>query len=233
MSNIPERFSEAYKSEDLVNISVDLIESVLKNDLTSEIAKETPIVKYLFAVKNFITSFSDRVFVKKAFYVLHEIKNVGEKERQEFISELEDRYVSGNEIILMTIDKIESVQKSVVFGRLCVLRAEMKISLDDFKRLTKVIQDSYLDDLHLIAKFETPIKNDEVRKTYYSLVNLGLIAQFTMTEREWELLYEPERNNNFRQMTPVPPKPERIKFELTTLGQVLVANYSFLLGTIR
>ncbi len=48
---------------------------------------------------------------------------------------------------------------------------------DDFLRLTKLIQDSYLDDLILVTDFEKGKKKKIDQGDYYPIISLGLLYQ--------------------------------------------------------
>ena len=89
--------------------------------------------------------------------VLLELGEASLKERTRLTSDLEDDDESAAEKILMAIDRLETIRKCKVYGRLCRLKAKGLIDRDSFLRLTKLIQDAYLDDLILVTEF----KNEE------------------------------------------------------------------------
>lgn len=99
------------------------------------------------------------------------------KQRVELTRELDDADSSGTEKILMAIDRLETIKKCKVFGRLCKLKALNKIDVDDFSRLTKLIQDAFLDDLELVLYFEKQEKEKVFTEEIYPLITLGLIYQ--------------------------------------------------------
>ncbi len=173
-----EQFVEIIKSKDLKDISLDLVERVLDNKITEEVLREIPILKLLVATRNIYTSYTDRIFIKKAMNVLLEIGDISWEERAELASELDDEDESGAEKILMAIDQLETTKKCKVYGRLCRLKALGKLKYtDDFLRLTKLIQDSYLDDLILVTDFEKGKKKEIHEGDYYSIISLGLLYQ--------------------------------------------------------
>ncbi|MHA6279030.1 hypothetical protein ACXYMT_02525 [Salinimicrobium sp. CAU 1759] len=184
-----EQFNEIIKSQDLKEVTADLVEKVLDNNIGNDIVKEIPILKLLIAVKSIYTSYTDRIFIKKAMNVLLELKDTNWKERVELTADLEDENGSGAEKILLAIDNLETFEKSKVFGRLCKLKAVGEIDLYEFKRLTKLIQDAYLDDLELLPSFSDRLerakkessphfnRNRIYMEEFYPLVSLGLIYQ--------------------------------------------------------
>lgn len=151
------QFNAILKSDDLKDISIDLVEKVLDHEISNEVLREIPILKSLIAARNIYTSYTDRIFIKKAMNVLLELGEASLKERTRLTSDLEDDDESAAEKILMAIDRLETIRKCKVYGRLCRLKAKGLIDRDSFLRLTKLIQDAYLDDLILVTEF----KNEE------------------------------------------------------------------------
>ena len=149
-----EQINDIIKSENLQEVTLELVEKVLNNEITNELLKEIPVLKSLVAVKNIYTSYTDRIFIKKAMNVLLELGETNWKERTELTTELDDENGSGAEKILLAVDKLETIEKCKVYGRLCKLKAMKKLDFKDFLRLTKLIQDAYLDDLILIIDFK-------------------------------------------------------------------------------
>lgn len=172
-----EGIDEIIKSENLKDITIDLVEMALDNQITNEVLKEVPILKSLVAVRNIYNSYTDRIFIKKTMNVLLELGEINWKDRVELTSDLDDDDGTGTEKILMAIDGIQTIQKCKVFGRLCKLKALNKIDKDDFLRLTKLIQDAYLEDISLVPYFVEKKKEDTYADEFFPLIALGLIYQ--------------------------------------------------------
>lgn len=164
-------------SNELKEITSDIVEKVLDNQISDEVLKEIPLVKTLVGIKNIYTTYTDRIFIKKAMNVLLELRDVNWKERVELTRELDDEDSSGTEKILMAVDQLETIKKCKVFGRLCKLKALKKIDVDGFSRLTKLIQDAYLDDLALVPYFMEKKKEYVYEEEFFALIALGLIYQ--------------------------------------------------------
>lgn len=173
-----EQFNQIIKSKDLKEITIDLVEKVLDNNIGDAIVKEIPILKSLIAARNIYSSYTDRIFLKKAMHVLLELGNTNWIERVELTIDLDDENSSGAEKILMAIDNLETLEKCKVFGRLCKLKAAGQIDLDEFKRLTKLIQDAYLDDLGLLPLLSNKLKEKEEKKKSYAYHNNIYIEEF-------------------------------------------------------
>lgn len=216
-----EQFTEIIKSKDLRDITDDLVEKVLDNEITNDVVKEIPILKSLVAARNIYSSYTDRIFIKKAMHVLLELGDINWKERVELTSELDDEDETGAEKILMAIDRLETTKKAKVYGRLCRLKALNKIKFtEDFLRLTKLIQDAYLDDLILVTEFEKRERKEIHEGDYYPLISLGLLYQEPSEQEPIQRLHQyNEYDPEF--------KGGEIKFNylLSDLGETLLDNY--------
>jgi hypothetical protein len=215
-----EQFNEIIKSKDLKDISIDLVEKVLDNEIGNDVLKEVPVLKSLIAARNIYNSYTDRIFLKKAMKVLLELGETNWKQRIELTSELDDENGNGAEKILLAIDRLETFEKCKVYGRLCKLKANGKIILEDFLRLTKLIQDAYLDDLILITYFKKSERKEIHEGDYYSVLSLGLIyqepsEQMPIVKNHQYDEYDPEFSGG------------EIKFNyvLSDLGQTLLKHY--------
>ncbi len=61
-----EQFNQIIKSDDLKDITIDLVEKVLDDSIGNDVLKELPILKSLITVRNIYSSYTDRIFIKKA-----------------------------------------------------------------------------------------------------------------------------------------------------------------------
>lgn len=218
-----EQIDSLLKSKDLKNISIEVVEKILDNQMEEGILKEIPIVKYLVAAKNIHTSISDTIFIKKAMRVLLELGEISSEQRTALAQELDDENGSGIEKIMMAIDKFETLEKCKIYGRLCRLKASGEIEIDDFLRLTKLIQDAYLDDLVLVTAFKKGEKQEIWEGDYSAIITLGLLFQEPSEPK-------PLRLNNRRDEYGPEIEGGEIKFNylLTNLGIVLLDKYDYL-----
>lgn len=232
-----EQFNQIIKSEGLKDITVDLVEKVLDNNIGEEIIREIPILKSLIAARNIYSSYTDRIFIKKAMNVLLELSDTNWKERIELTSDLDDEHGSGAEKILMAIDNLETLEKCKVFGRLCKLKALGEIDLYEFKRLTKLIQDAYLDDLKLLPNFSNRLEKVKEEKNsymgrnkiymeeFYPLIGLGLIYQ----EQGEQTPIEKVEPMSIKDPAPYYKGGEiEILFFISDLGRLLLSFYDYL-----
>ena len=218
-----EKFDIIVNSSELKDITADIVEKVLDNQISDELLKEVPIVKTLVGIRNIYSSYTDRIFIKKAMNVLLELGDVNWKQRVELTRELDDEDSSGTEKILMAIDRLETIKKCKIFGRLCKLKALNKMDAEDFSRLTKLIQDAYLDDLELIIYFVSQKEKKKWRiyeEEYYPLISLGLIYQVQSEQKPIERVqqyneYDPEFKGG----------EIEFDYELSMLGDLLLKYY--------
>lgn len=216
-----DQFNEIIKSNDLKNISIDLVEKVLDNEISNEVLKEIPVLKFLVAAKNIYSSYTDRIFIKKAMNVLLELGEINWKQRVELASDLDDEDESGAEKILMAIDHLETTKKCKVFGRLCRLKALSKIKYsEDFLRLTKLIQDAYLDDLILVTDFEKGDGKEIHEGDYYPIISLGILYQEPSEQKPIE------RNRQYSEDDPEFKGGEiEFNYRLSDTGEMLLEHY--------
>ena len=230
-----EEFEDIIKSKELKDISIELVEKALDNNITNEIAKEFPVLKLIIAVRNIYTSYTDRIFIKKAMNVLLELGDTNWKERIELTSDLDDNNSTGVEKILIATNHLETIEKCKVFGRLCKLKALKKIDIDNFKRITKLIQDAYLEDLKLLPKFLQLQEENKKKKSsylnnsqismgdFYPLMSLGLIYQ----EQEEQTPIELVEPVSYKDPAPYYKGGEmNILYFISDLGDVLLYYFN-------
>lgn len=215
-----EQIYEIIRSNELKNISIDLIEKVLDNQISDEIVKEIPGIKLVVAIRNIYNSYTDRIFIKKAMNVLLELGELNEDEKETLLENLDDEDETAVEKILMAVDKLETIKKSKVFGRLCKLKARGELDVDKFLRLANVIQNAYLDDLILVRGFKSFERKEIYEEEYYPLISLGLIYQ----ERPDQ---EPiERNHQYDEYDPeFKGGGVKLYYRLTDLGESVRLYY--------
>lgn len=215
-----EQFTEIIKSKDLHDITIDLVEKVLDNDITNEVLKEIPVLKSLVTVRNIYTSYTDKLFIKKTMNVLLELADLVDNEKDELLAELDDKDESGIEKILMAVDRLETIKKCKVYGRLCKLKAKGEILVWDFLRLTKLIQDAYLDDLVLVTDFKKGDKKEIWEENYVAIIALGLL--FLEPSEQMPI----EKNFQYDKGDPE-FKGGEIKFyhRLSDVGETLLTHY--------
>jgi hypothetical protein len=215
------QFNEIIKSQDLREITIEVIENALDHEISSELLKDIPVLKSIIAVKNIYTSYSDRIFIKKAMKALLELADVTVEERSKLESELTDNETKGSEKILLAIDQMETFEKCKVYGKLCKLRIQNRIKIDNFLRLTKLIQDAYLDDLILVTDFKSGERKEIHEGDYYSILTLGLIYQEPSEQKPITINHR--RYNEYDEE--ISGGEIKFNYVLSDLGQILNEIY--------
>ena len=216
-----EQIGEIIQSKNLRDISMDILEKVLDNEIGNDMLKEIPLLKSIVAIKNVYSSYTDRIFIKKTMKTLLELGDISEDERSKLIIELTDEDATGAEKILLAVDHLETFEKCKIYGRLCKLRITNKVSLDDFLRLTKLIQDAYIENLILVTDFKKGERKEIHEGDYYAILSLGLIYQEPSEQK-------PITQNRYRYDEYDPEfKGGEIKFNylLSDLGDILLEVY--------
>ncbi len=236
-----EQFNQIIKSDDLKEITIDLVEKVLDNNIGDDIVKEIPILKSLVAAKKIYNSYTDSIFIKKAMYILLELGEVTLEQRNNLTNDLNDEDCSGAEKILIAIDNLETLEKCKIFGRLCKLKALGEIDVDGFKRLTKLTQDAYIDDLELLPILSQQLEKTKEKKNsiyestnvymeeFYPLLGLGLIYQ----EQSKQTPIEKVEPMDYDDPEPYYKGGEiEMLFYISNLGRILLSFYDklFLIG---
>ena len=208
-------------TDEIKDLSIDLAEQVIDENLSESALKEIPILKTIISIKKAYNSISDSIFLKKAMCVLYEMKDVSTEDRVKFIQELEDKHDTGVEKILMIIDKIESTEKAKIIGRLIKIKATTDLSIKEFNKLIKLIKDAHLEDLILIEDFQKGEEREIWEGDYYSLISLGLIHQEVSEQTE----IRKNRNPTYDGEPEYVGGKIEIKYTLSDLGYSLKAIY--------
>lgn len=190
-----EYFTVIAKSNDLRDITTDVVEAILDNSIKDEVLKAIPVTKALVALKNIYSSISDRLFIKKAMLVLLELGELDKEKRNNFIDELDNDFCKGSEKLLLSIEKLETYEKCKIFGKLCKLRALGKIEAGMFLQLTKVLQDAFLDNLYNVKWLDKVKKNEVWEGDYNNLIILDLAFREQSEQKPIERYHQYEEDD--------------------------------------
>jgi len=128
----------------------------------------------------------------------------------------------------LAINHLETIEKSKIFGRLCRLKILKEISIDEFHRLTKLIQDAYIPDLNLVKYFEEERAHEIYEEENYPIITLGLIHQVPSEQTPIE--YQPEYEGRNGTVNPSVSGGEiMFHYYLSPLGKSLLRAYDKLI----
>ena len=95
-------------------------------------------------------------FLRKFIAFIYELGDFGDNERIKFLKELEETAhdTSGN-VMLSIIDKMDSIHKQKILANLVKAKGEGKITIEEFFRLTSVLQRIPYVDLKQLPLYQT------------------------------------------------------------------------------
>lgn len=168
---------ESVKSDAIKELSPEILETGLDYLTDSEILKDIPVFGIAFKSYNLYQKVTESFFIKKLLRFLFELKEIPLLEREKFVAELEannDTNKAG-EKLLITLNRLNDIDKSEIIGRLFKQTILNKINFNDFNRLTHIIDNAYIDDLKLLKdNIYLQHLNDDIKS---NLHQVGLLNQ--------------------------------------------------------
>ncbi|MGL4852903.1 MAG: hypothetical protein ACRC3Z_09725 [Phocaeicola sp.] len=167
-TNLDRAFRETILLENTDN---ELYNKVIGNpaDILLDIASEIPLIKYVVKGANGIIALSDQQFVKKIFKYLVVISGISLAERYKFIGEIEVRgRDNAGALILSLIDRIDNINKIDILTNLTKARVYNEISLDDYFRLTTILERITYIDLDRLETYAMPIYEAGITDLLYT-----------------------------------------------------------------
>jgi hypothetical protein len=144
-------------------ITASLVEVLVTEDLTSlainaaDSLSGLPVFSTLSSLRKAGLSIRDRLFEKKLINFLLDIKEISANDRQEFIAELDNpQYVQrAGETLLILIDRFDHLKKPRLLANLVKAKISAQIGMDDFLRLSNVIDKTNFNDLMKLHEYQT------------------------------------------------------------------------------
>ena len=164
-------------TNELENISKDILELTLDSFLDDGVLKDLPIFSFVYSFTKTTISIKERIFAKKILQFLFELKDTPQVKRQEFIEKIEKNEKSEakfGETILMILDKADNLQKARLAGKLLAECIKGNISYEEFLKLTSILNRSYVPTLQKLADLKNNLLIQE--NEYEELFNLGLVT---------------------------------------------------------
>jgi hypothetical protein len=164
-------------SDGLKDISIDALELALDSVLSDGILKDIPFIGNLYKSTQAAKGLSEAIFTKKVFRFLFELKTVPQEEREKFFKKLinDEKYSEKiGEKLIVIIQQFDDMDKPSLLGKLLKQVIECKFTIDEFFRISNVIQRSFLPDLIAIRK-SGRIQNYQIQVQEH-LINLGLFV---------------------------------------------------------
>lgn len=153
-NNLVDSMRESILNDNISKIDSDSINDLLSKGLQSVRDINIPIVGCIIQIS---TSISDTMFMKKCLKFLKGISDIPKEKRYEFIGDLSVRnQEDAAELILSIINKLDHPQKIELICKLFKAKVFDEISIDDFIRLSFMIEKCPYIDLLYLREYEKP-----------------------------------------------------------------------------
>ena len=185
--NTSESLLNSVAYDNLLQIGSNSAEIALDSILESGLVKEIPILGTLYKIGKTGLAIKERIFAKKIYQFLYEIKDLSPTKRADFVIELEQhekgRQKAG-ETLLILLDRLNHLEKSKIIGKLLKAKILEKIDLETFLRLSNAVADVYIDDLPKLKSYIKENNPDNYYNPYQIYVSNGLLTYGLIVETE-------------------------------------------------
>lgn len=206
---------ESIKSNEILEISTDIVESGIDQLIDNELLKDIPILGTGYKLITFANKITESFYIQKILKFLFQIQDISLEKRIEFIEKLEKEKETKKvgEKLLITLNRLDDSDKAIVIGKLFKATIEGEIILNDFLRLNYIIEKSYYQDLRIL-KTNVYLNNiDNDIKSY--LHQIGLLKQTIKDNKEHEEWV-------FKQTGKKSFYPPKFEYELNNIGNILI-----------
>lgn len=217
MGNSEINLLNVVKSDQIKEITKDLTEVAIDTFFNDGILKDIPVVGTFFNLYNLSQNISNSFFTKKILKFLFELSSISNKERLNFIEQLDNENESAKigEKLLIIVNKLDDVDKATILGRLFKLTIERKIEMQTFMRLSYMVDRAYLEDLKVLRNNEYLENIDNDIK--HNLSQVGILNQTIKDSRDHEeYVYKATGKREF-----YPPKFE---YKISDYGNIIKEN---------
>ena len=146
-------------SKGLSDLSTEYGELVIDGFLEDGILKDIPIIGSVLKLVSFGNSINEKIFIKKVYNFLFQLRKTDEKDRIRFIEDLDnsEKYQSKvGEAVFEIIDKIDSEGKPPIIGKMFAATIRGQIDYIDFLRVSHIVTNQFYFDL---AAFKDHVDN--------------------------------------------------------------------------
>lgn len=175
--DLPGSLADTIENSDLASLGQNLTEVGIDSILNDGILKDLPIVGTLVGIWKAGISIKDAIFFRKLQAFLTGLADVPPVERARIISLLnnQDATESAGEKLLTLLERIDSVQKAHLLGESFKLLAADTISIEEFWRVSFILDRLPLSDIQALKEWSQTDLNDvkHVRKHLYLSSGVG------------------------------------------------------------
>jgi len=205
-----ESFESSIQSRELGQLTGDISEAAIDSILKDGLLKEVPIIGTIVSLFKIGVSFRERHYLKKIYKFLYQLKDISQKDREEFNKSIRAESKSTTDFfekLLYLVDRLDDTEKAEIVGKLFGNLITEKIKTDDFLRLTSIVDKAYIGDLkYMNFRYGDDKKmiNDE-RSQYFQSINESMIKDSLvnsglMTFEEKENIDEQKRYGVHKKM---------------------------------
>ena len=190
----------------------DYGELALETVFSNEFVEKIPVVGTIMNLGTLGATIKDRIFTQKVLKFLFEVKDIGYKEKKDFIDSVNHNTKYRTKVgshLLLILDKIDDLEKPTLIGKLFKHALNKNIDYDTFLRLASIVSRTFTPDLLELNK----VKNQELVSniSLENLQNQGLLS--IELKKHQEKIGTPGINKNPKQV---------IEYKLNFLSELLI-----------
>jgi hypothetical protein len=153
-SKLNQSFNDSLLAPGLNELAKDISEVSLDRIIEDPTFREVPLIGTLLNVYKVAVGIRGAFIVKKVAKFLFRLREISVEDRREFLNKLQkDEKYKGQvvEKLLLILDRLDEEDKAEVLGNLFKAAIEGKISVDEFLRLSVIVDKIYLKDLKALV----------------------------------------------------------------------------------
>ena len=154
MNDLISSFEVSFNEESVNDFLIELADSTFDKLINSDTLNGIPVLGFMNSVRKINNSIQEYRIAKKLFYFLYNTKDLSTEEKTGFIYDLENvNQENAYESLYSLIDRIDNANKIHILANLIKSRVWKEISIEDFVRLTIVLERIPYPDLNNIKKY--------------------------------------------------------------------------------
>jgi hypothetical protein len=137
-------------NENLQEVAIAVSEVALDSLTDNEIIKDIPVIGIFVRLARATMSIPDRIFAKKVERFISVTNSIPRDKRDQFHDRLEaepDLRRKAGEVLVLTLDRVEDLQKAAITGKLFSHFITGDIAFDILRRLLVAVDRAFIDDL--------------------------------------------------------------------------------------
>lgn len=172
----------------LVDIGSELAEPAFDRLVNSELLKDLPVVGVTIGLARLSGAIRDKLFALKVDRFLANLGNAAAGDiaamRFELKRDPELAQRTGR-CLAITLDRLDEIEKAEITAKLFLAFLRKRLNLYQLRRLCRVVDQGFLDDLQLFAGLESP--EDIVPGDFRgALIQIGLAETSTVTRARFD-----------------------------------------------